>query len=142
MFEFPQIGETIETQRVPPNAFGIFLHEEFKNCQERNPTLPEKDIKRELGRFWLTSNDEFKEKYREHARMIRDKFKQDNPGFVEKPTKRKIAISLERYPRPANIKVIIDQEAAIKSVAISDQNHANFVNSDQSKSHSIDLSMH
>ena len=142
MFEFSQIGEVISTSRVPPNAFSIFLQEEFKTYQERNPTLSEKDIKRELGKFWLASNDDYKEKYREHARALRDKFKQDNPGFVEKPLKKKTSGPLDRYPKPANVKVIIDQTLMLKEESINEQNSVIIDNSEQTKGQSIDLSMH
>ena len=100
------------TLKFPPNAFILFIDEQFKVIQQQYPLLSDNEILRELGRIWLSENDEFKEKYRVTAKQLREQFKAENPAFIPRPVskKKKLSFSGEREIRPINVKVIIHDE--------------------------------
>lgn len=97
--------------KVPPNAFAIYMKEQHNIVSMENPNLSENDVCRLIGRMWLVSTDEFKEKYRIEAKQLREKFKIENPSFTEKILKKKKPKSESiMEPHPITVKVIIDNE--------------------------------
>ena len=77
--------DEIQSPKIPPNAFNLFLNEQYKIIQEQNPLLSENSIMREIGRIWLMESNEFKEKYRRVAKELRNQFKTENPHYIYKP---------------------------------------------------------
>ena len=94
--------------KVPPNAFVLYMKEQYSHIQNQNPTLTENAILRELGRNWLSSSDDFKEKYRREAKELREQFQLQNPGFSDRLLIRKKKLEGERPIKPINVKVIIN----------------------------------
>ncbi|EAY21030.1 HMG box family protein [Trichomonas vaginalis G3] len=104
-------GQSTEALKVPPNAFSLFFKEQHDQLTIDNPILSENDICRQIGRVWLLSSDEFKQKYRAEARKLRLKFKADNPTYSDKLLKKKKPRpESANEPHPITVKVIINHD--------------------------------
>ncbi|CAG8701096.1 3504_t:CDS:2, partial [Funneliformis caledonium] len=66
----------------PMNAFIIFSSERRPELQKNDPNMQTSQVSKILGEEWQKMDNSRKEHYNERARVLKEEFKQSNPGFV------------------------------------------------------------
>ncbi|CAI2169330.1 1409_t:CDS:2 [Funneliformis geosporum] len=66
----------------PMNAFIIFSGERRPELQKNDPNMQTAQVSKILGEEWKKMDNSRKEHYNEKARVLKEEFRQSNPGFV------------------------------------------------------------
>merc|ERR1711862_84391 len=71
------------TMQKPVNSFLLFCKEHRSTVQTENPGYSNADVTSHLGKMWRSMRKEQKEKYVQRSRAISQKFKKENPRYIE-----------------------------------------------------------
>jgi len=108
--------------KIPPNSFMIFMQQMQASIAEQSPNQNENQIQRTIGKMWMLLPEDIKEDYRNQSKALREKFRQENPDFIDRPKKKKQSQYLnEKYPQPIRIRVVFsDNEELMSNSAAND----------------------
>jgi hypothetical protein len=77
----------------PHNAYNLYFIERLAIEKEVHPDLTGNEISQLIGKKWSEMDDEARRPYRERARDIHDKFKEDFPDYhYQKASERRRAV--------------------------------------------------
>ena len=89
-------GNRSQKVKRPLNAYNIFYLERQPKLKQENPLLSGNDISRQVGIEWKEMNEDQKKPYKEKARDIYEKFKQENPDYHYDKSSEKKAVKKSR----------------------------------------------
>jgi hypothetical protein len=74
-------GPSDRQVKRPHNAYNLFFIENQHSAREQNPSLSGNEISHLLGRQWSEMDDDARRPYKEQAKAISAKFRQENPDY-------------------------------------------------------------